>query len=268
MKENNDRGTVLVTGATSGIGYALSRRFAADGFSLVMVARDARRLEEISEEFRRNYSVETHWIVKDLAAPEAAQEIFDESRSNKIHVDILVNNAGFNEHGSFVETDHRQELRMIQVHIAALTSLTKLFLPAMVQRKQGGILNVGSTGSFAPVPLDAVYCASKAYILSFTEALADELRGSGVKVTALCPGATETQFASRANMEGTRIFQGRLMDAETVAEAGYRALLRGNTRIVPGFANKATIASLRFLPRDMVARIGRWMMSQKPGYSA
>lgn len=265
MKENV-RGTALITGATSGIGYALSKRFVADRYNLVMVARDTRRLAEISEEFRRSFAVETHWIAKDLASPEAAQEIFDELQNKKIHVDILVNNAGFNEYGPFVATRLQYELQMIQVHVAALTALTKLFLPAMVQRRQGGILNVGSTGSFAPVPLNAVYCASKAYILSFTEALAEELRGTGVMVTALCPGATETEFASRANMEGTRVFQGRLMDAGTVAEAGYHALLGGKTRIIPGFTNKATIASLKFLPRDMVARLGRWMLSPKPGY--
>lgn len=267
MKEKNVRGTALITGATSGIGYALSKRFAADRYNLVMVARDTRRLAEISEEFRLSFAVETHWIAKDLALPEAAQEIFDELQDKKIHVDILVNNAGFNEYGPFVATRLQYELQMIQVHVAALTALTKLFLPAMVQRQQGGILNVGSTGSFAPVPLNAVYCASKAYILSFTEALAEELRGTGVMVTALCPGATETQFASRANMEGTRVFQGRLMDAGTVAEAGYHALLLGKTSIIPGCANRVTIASLRFLPRDMVARIGRWMMSPKTGYS-
>jgi short-subunit dehydrogenase len=263
MKEDV-RGTALITGATSGIGFALSRRLAADRYNLVVVARDARRLAEISEEFRRSFAVETHWIAKDLAAPEAAQEIFDELQDKKIHVDILVNNAGFNEYGPFIATDLRRELRMIQVHIAAITAITKLFLPAMVQRDHGGILNVGSTGSFAPVPLNAVYCASKAYILSFTEALAEELRGTGVMVTALCPGATDTEFAIRANMEGARIFQGRLMDAGIVAEAGYHALLRGKTSIIPGCANKATIASLRFLPRDMVARIGRWMMNPKP----
>jgi len=250
----------------SAMRYALSRRFAADRYNLVMVARNAQRLKEISDEFRRSFGVETHWIAKDLAVPEAAQNIFDELQNKQIHVDILVNNAGFNEYGPFIATDLHQELRMIQVHIGALTALTKLFLPAMVQRHRGGILNVGSTGSFAPVPLNTVYCASKAYILSFTEALAEELRGTGVMVTALCPGATKTEFASRANMGGARIFQGSLMDAGTVAEAGYHALLRGKTRIIPGFVNKATVASLRLLPRDMVARIGRWMMTPESGF--
>lgn len=253
----------LITGATSGIGYALSKQFAANGCNLVLVARDAERLARISEDFRSEYAVDIHWIAKDLSTANAAQELFDELQDRGVHVDILVNNAGFNEYGSFVDTDLRQELGMIQLHIATLTALTKLFLPAMVQRNHGGILNVGSTGSFAPTPLVAVYCATKAYVLSFTEALALELRGSGVRVTALCPGATESEFASRANMASARLFQTGVMDANAVAEAGYRALQRGKTIVIPGCVNKVNIVFLRLLPRAMVARIGMWLMSPK-----
>lgn len=265
-KHWGDRETVLITGATSGIGYELCRRFAANGHNLVIVARDARRLAEIGAQFEESYGISAMGIAADLAEPGAPRQIFDDLQRRNIPVNILVNNAGFNEYGPFADTSLQRELEMIQLHIAAITSLTKLFLPAMLQRRHGGILNVGSTGSFAPVPLNAVYCATKAYILNFTEALAGELRGSGIKVTALCPGATATEFAARANMEGTRIFQGRLMDAAAVAAAGYEALQENRGVVIPGIMNQATVTSIRFAPRRLVAMVGRWMLEQKPGH--
>lgn len=151
---------------------------------------------------------------------------------------------------------------MIQVHLVALTKLTKLFLPGMLKRRTGRILNAGSTGSFSPGPLNAIYCAAKAYILSFSEALAEELRGTGVTVTTLCPGPTRTDFARRAEMEDAKIFQGRQMDASKVEEIGYRVLMGGKTSVIAGMANRALVFSLRFLPRNTVARMAKALMSR------
>jgi short-subunit dehydrogenase len=165
-------------------------------------------------------------------------------------------------YGSFRETSAQRELEMIQTNVIALTQLTKELLPGMIERRSGKILNLGSTGSFAPGPLNAVYCAGKAYVLSFSEALAEELKGTGVTVTTLCPGATKTKFAERAQMTDTNIFRGSLLSAAEVAEAGYRAMMRGQTSVVVGLANQLTVLSLRFMPRNLVARIGKSMMTR------
>lgn len=259
--------TTLVTGATSGIGYELSKLLARSGHSLVLVARDRKRLEEVAGELRKNYPSEVQIIPKDLSAKTAPEEIARELQARSIHIDILVNNAGFNEYGPFSETDLEKELAMIQTHITSLTALTKFLLPGMLERLHGRILNVGSTGSFAPGPLNAVYCATKAYVLSFSEALAEELRGTGVSVTALCPGATRTDFARRAKMEDANIFKAKLMDPGKVAEIGLRALMRGKTTVVAGKVNKITVFSLRFTPRKVVAKIARGIMGKKEGCS-
>lgn len=263
----NDSGvkseTALITGASSGIGYELTKLFARDAFDLVLVARDAPRLEKMADELGRSWNVTVTVIPKDLSKPTAAEEIFYEVQSKGLEVNILVNNAGFNVYGPFWETDAQQELEMMQVNILSLTRLTKLFLPGMIKRNFGKILNVGSTGSFVPGPLSAVYCASKAYVLSFSEAIAEELRGTGVTVTALCPGSTKTEFAERAHMTDTRIFRGRLLSAAEVAQAGYRALMRGRTSVVVGLANRLMIFSLRFSPRNLVARVSKSILSRE-----
>jgi hypothetical protein len=196
-----------------------------------------------------------------LSVATSPKEIFDELQQESVQVDVLVNNAGFNVYGPFSETDLMEELQMIQVNLVSLTHLTKLFLPGMLKQGYGKILNVGSTGSFGPGPLNAVYCATKAYVLSFSEAIAEELEGTGVTVTALCPGATKTEFAKRAGMEDVKLFQSRLMDARTVAEIGYRALMEGKRVVVAGIYNKLQMSLIRFLPRKMVTKMVKDMMS-------
>jgi short-subunit dehydrogenase len=261
--QHRARKTALITGASTGIGYELARLFARDGFNLVLVARDGLRLIKIGDEFERSSDVSVTVLPKDLSQPTATQEIYDELQSKRIDVDILINNAGFGVSGPFSETNLQKERQMIQVNIVALTQLTKLFLPAMLTRNFGRILNVGSTVSFLPGPGDAVYCATKAYVLSFSEAIAEELRGTGVTVTTLCPGPTKTEFAARADMTDSKIFQGRVSSAQEVAEAGYRALMHGRTTAVVGWANKLLIFSLRFSPRSVVARISKSLLSSE-----
>jgi short-subunit dehydrogenase len=264
MNKDSDKtgATALITGATSGIGYELTKLFARDGFDLAIVARDTSRLDKIADELRRNANVAVTVIPKDLSQATAAEEIYRDLQSKGIEIDILVNNAGFNVYGPFGETNTRKELQMMQVHMVTLTHLTKLFLPGMLKRKFGKILNLASTASFTPGPGNAVYCATKAYVLSFSEAIAEELRGTGVSVTALCPGPTKTEFAERADMADTKIFRGRLSSAAEVARAGYRALMRGRTTVVVGRNNKLLVFSLRFSPRSLVAKIAKSILSR------
>jgi uncharacterized protein len=260
-----DRKTALITGASSGIGYELAGLFAKSGHDLVLVARNEQRLARLAEELRQRFGVNVTVLVKDLSSAAAAEEILVELQNRSLHVDILVNNAGFGEYGPFHETSLERDLQMIQVNVTALTQLTKLLLPGMLKRNSGKILNIGSTASFAPGPFVAVYSASKAYVLSFSEAPAEELKGTGVTVTVLCPGSTETEFAERAKMTDSRIFQGRLMSARKVAEIGFRALIEGKTTVIPGRANKLLVFSQRFAPRKMVARISRNLLERKRG---
>jgi short-subunit dehydrogenase len=260
--------TALVTGASSGIGHEFTKLLVRDGCDVVLVARDAPRLARIADEIRDAADVAVTALPKDLAEPGAAVDIVHELHGHGIEVDILINNAGFNAYGPFWETDVHQELRMLQVHVVTLTHLTKLLLPGMMRRRFGRILNVGTTGSFAPGPNDAVYCASKAYVLSFSEALAEELRGTGVTVTALCPGPTRTEFAERAHMADSRLFQGRLSNAEDVARIGYHAMMRGRTSVVVGRANQLMVFSLRFAPRDLVARMSKRLLSRQGSRSS
>src|SRR5512145_187300 len=179
--------TALITGASTGIGYELSNLFAHDGYDLVLVARNKPKLEQMAREFQQTYGSSVTVLAKDLSTPTAADEIFAELQS--VAIDVLINNAGAGVHGLFSETDLAQEMQIIHLNLVSLTRLTKLFLTGMLVRGQGRILNVGSTGSFVPGPLNAVYCATKAYVLSFSDALAEELSGTGISVTALCPGA-------------------------------------------------------------------------------
>jgi short-subunit dehydrogenase len=263
---SNDTGqrrrTALITGASSGIGFEFTKLFARDGFDLVLVARDQSRLAKIAYEWSRSFDVTVTVIPKDLSQSTAAQEVYREVQNEGIEVDVLVNNAGFNVYGPFAASDSQRELEMAQVNMIVLTQLTKLFLPAMLQRNSGKILNVASTAAFTPGPYSAVYCASKAYVLSFSEALAEELRGTGISVTTLCPGPTRTQFAERADMTETKIFQGRLASAREVAEAGYNALMQERTTLVVGLTNKLLVFSLRFSPRTLVARVAKNLLSR------
>jgi short-subunit dehydrogenase len=257
--------TALITGASSGIGYELSRLFAADGYDLVLAARNAPKLQDIATDLTKTYGICVTILAQDLSDPTAPGEIFKALQVQSVAVDILVNNAGFGAHGPFAQSDLGEELSMVQLNVVTLTHLTKLFLPGMIERGYGRILNVGSTGSFAPVPLMAVYGATKAYVLSFSEALAQELKGTGVTVTALCPGVTRTGFQTRANVENVRMARGASMSARHVAEIGYAALQRGTPVVIPGVWNWLLAFTTRFLPRSLVTSMSLKMMESAEG---
>jgi short-subunit dehydrogenase len=244
--------TVLITGASSGIGLELARCFAADGGRLVLVARNAAALEKLAEELRQKNKIEAVVLPADLSLSETPKQIFQELSARKIAVDVLVNNAGFGLHGSFAELPLWRQMEMLQVNITALTELTGLFLPGMIGRRRGGILNVGSVAGFLPGPNMAVYFATKAFVLSFTEALAGELAGSGLTVSVLCPGPTATNFSQVARGEKKPRIQTSKMSAETVAQYGHRAYRAGKVVAVPGLRNKFLICLIRLAPRWLV----------------
>ncbi len=271
MENNNDlineRKTALITGSSSGLGYEFSKLFAKDGYNLVLVARSKQRLKQLADELEGNFGISVRIISKDLSVATAPQEIFDELQQESIQIDALVNNAGFNVYGAFSETDSMEELQMVQVNLMSLTHLTKLFLPGMLRNGNGKILNIGSTGSFGPGPLNAVYCATKAFVLSFSEAIAEELQGTGITVIALCPGATKTEFFKRANMEDIKLLERGVMDAKTVAEIGHKAMMKGERLVIAGIDNKLMIFLIRFMPRKMMAKMAKDVMSSvKYGY--
>jgi hypothetical protein len=252
--------TALITGASNGIGYELSKLFAADGYNLVLVARSAQKLNEVAVEFRETYRVNVVPLAKDLSLSSAVDEIWSTLRTQSITIDALVNSAGFGMHGPMAEDDLAEQLNMLQVNVVALTHLTRLCLPGMIERGFGQILNIGSTGSFAPGPSMAVYCATKAFVLSLSEAIHEELRGTGVSVTALCPGVTRTGFQARANVEKTRLVKSGSMTARQVAQSGYAALKRGTPVVVPGWWNWLTTFSIRFVPRSLSASMAKRML--------
>jgi uncharacterized protein len=258
MPQVKKAGTALVTGASGGIGLELARLLAQDGYRVVMLARSGARLEEIGKDLELRMGAVTSVIEADLSDPGAPPQVFRRLEAEAIELDVLINNAGHGSYGPFAETDVMQELAMIQVNVTALTHLTKLLLPGMLRRKRGAILNVASTAAFQPGPLMAVYYATKAYVLSLSEALANELEGSGVTVTALCPGPTRTGFQAAAKMERSRLVSGRrIMDAATVARIGYEGMRRGKTIVIPGLRNRLLAQSVRITPRKTVTRIVR-----------
>jgi len=252
--------TALVTGASSGIGLELARLFAADGVNLVLVARSAGRLQQLASEFSQ---VNVHVVAKDLSQPHAPQSVFAELSQRSISVDYLINNAGFGAYGKFADLRLDQQLEMVQLNVTALVHLTHLFLPQMIARRSGRIMNVASTAAFQPGPLMAVYYATKAFVLSFSEAIANELSGTGVTVTCFCPGATRTEFAKRADMENSRLFRLAAMDVKPVSLAGYRGMMAGKTLVIPGVRNKLMAQSVRLGPRKIVAAIARSAQEQR-----
>ena len=256
--------TALITGASGGIGYELALLAARDGFDCILVARSQDRLNALAARLETEFRVKTLVLPKDLSKPSAVDEIYEEVGAAAMPVDLLVNNAGFPVFGLFTETDLDTELQMLQVNIVALTQLTKLFLRGMIERRYGRILNLASTAAFEPGPLMAVYYASKAFVLSFSEALANELHGTGVTVTALCPGPTRTGFQKRGQLEDSRLVQGEIADAPSVAAAGYRGLMAGKTLVIPGFANKLIPWIVRVSPRGVVTRVVRRMQERVP----
>jgi uncharacterized protein len=244
---NND--TALITGASSGIGLHLAREFAQHGHPVILVAPVAAELQQIAESIRTEFGVEARVIAKDLELENSAREIFDELQRDGIALDILVNNAGKGQNGRFWETPLERDIEMIRLNCEAMVRLLKLFIPPMVQRGRGRILNVSSVGGFEPGPLIAVYHATKAFALSLSEALTTELADTGVTVTTLCPGPTDTDFFIKADMMQTRIVQqGNVMAPQPVAAAGYKALMDGERIIVPGASNKMMTFARRVMP--------------------
>jgi uncharacterized protein len=251
--------TVLITGASSGIGRELARQFASEGADLVLAARSEDRLRELAGGLATQYGVTAHVLPADLSQPGAADQIMQALAQQQIDVEVLVNNAGFGARGSVAGLGVQRQTEMIEVNVAALTRLTALLLPGMLERRRGGILNVASTAAFQPGPNSAVYYATKAYVLSFTEALAEEVRGSGVRVSCLAPGPTDTGFAAQAGATGSRLFQRGVMDAARVAQAGHDGLRRGRTLVIPGLRNRALAFSVRLSPRALITRISGYM---------
>lgn len=252
----SERRTALITGASSGFGAEFAKLFARDGFDLVLVARSGPTMHELADRLRGAHAVTATVIVKDLAAAHACDELVADLRERDIRADALVNNAGFAQYGPFVEADPDELDQMLSVNVVALTELTRALLPGMVERRWGRIVNLGSIGSFAPAPMTGAYAATKAYVLSLSLALTQELKGTGVSITALCPGPTETGFQARAEMADSKLIAGRKLDsAEDVVRAGYAAMNRGRPYLVTGTTSKAFAFGSRFLPRMTSARI-------------
>jgi hypothetical protein len=244
------------TGASSGIGLDLAQLMASD-FDLIITARNRAELEKIAQELQAKHGNNVDVIPADLAQQEAPQQIFGEIERRGLPVDILINNAGFGSYGAFAESDPKTSLDMVEVNITALTALTRFALPGMIQRKRGRIMNVASTAGFQPGPLMAVYYATKAYVIMFSEAITNELKGSGITVTCFCPGATATNFAGRANMQESRLFKLGAMKSRDVAVAGYKGMMAGKGLVIPGLLNKTVAMSVRFSPRKLVTAISR-----------
>ncbi|HEY6979120.1 MAG TPA: SDR family oxidoreductase [Chitinophagaceae bacterium] len=255
---NNQNGYALITGATSGIGYELAKLFAQDGYNLVIVARSEEELNNTAAGFEQQYEIDVVKISKDLFDPENAFALYDEIISKGIQVDVLVNDAGQGQYGEFVDTDIRRELAIIQLNISSLVVLTKQFLKDMVARGKGKILNLSSIASKTPGPFQSVYHGTKAFVQSFTEAVYNEAKGKGVIVTALLPGATDTDFFNKAEMQDAKIVQeGKLADPEKVAKDGYEALMKGNDKVVSGFKNKMQVAMSNVMPDSTAAEMMR-----------
>jgi uncharacterized protein len=250
--------TALITGASNGIGLELAKIHASKGGNLVLVARNKTKLDELKAELENQYKISVYTIGKDLSLTNAAQEVYNETSEQKIQVDYLINNAGFGDFGMFVETDWNKELQMINLNITTLTQFTKLYLQDMVARKSGKIMNVASTAAFQSGPTMAVYYATKAYVLSFSEAVDNEVSDKGVTVTALCPGATESGFQVAAAMEESALVKGKkLPTSKEVAQYAYKSMLAGKTVAIHGLMNYLMANSVRFTPRALVVKITR-----------
>jgi short-subunit dehydrogenase len=253
------KGFTLVTGASTGIGRELALIAAARGRDLVLLARSEEKLSQLARWVRENHRVRVEVAALDLSDPQAPEALFREMNRRELEVEDLVNNAGFGTLGRFHDISIDRLLEMLRLNVLALTHLTHLFLPAMMTRRRGRILNVASTAGLQPGPWMAVYYASKAYVLSFTEAIAEELRGTGVTATALLPGPTRTEFQARADMAGSRLVRLGMADARSVAEAGYRGMEAGRAVVIPGIGNQALSLLVRLSPRWSVRRVVSWL---------
>jgi short-subunit dehydrogenase len=250
--------TALITGASNGIGLELAKVHASKGGDLVLVARNKQKLEELKTELETRYQIKVYAIGKDLSAKNAAQEVYEETVRENIQIDYLINNAGFGEFGMFTETDWNKEEQMINLNITTLTQFTKLYVKEMAKRKNGKIMNVASTAAFQSGPTMAVYYATKAFVLSFSEALDNEVRSKGVSVTTLCPGATESGFQAAASLQESRLVKGKkLPTSKEVAEYGYKAMMKGKTVAIHGVMNWILAFSVRLMPRAVVVKVTR-----------
>jgi short-subunit dehydrogenase len=252
----------LITGASSGIGLHLAHEFAKNGHSLVLIAPVETELQKIAREFERDHQVTVRVIAKDLREEGAAQEIFDDVQAHE-PIEILVNNAGHGQRGKFWEIPIETDISMLELNILAYLRLTKLFLPMLVAKKNGRILNTASVAGFIPGPMQAVYHATKAFVLSWSEALSTELDETGVTVTALCPGATDTDFFEKADAQETKAFQSA-MAPQDVAKIGYDALMEGKRVVVTGAANKAMVFSRHLTPVGVQTRMNEKMYQEIP----
>jgi uncharacterized protein len=260
-----NRKTALITGASGGIGEALARTLAQHGYDLILVARTISKLEALGAELSAQNGIQATSISSDLSAFDASEKLMTDLETRKLNVDVLVNNAGFGDFGDFATGDPIKQQQMISLNIMTLTMLTRALLPKMLERKFGRIMNVASTAAFQPGPLMSVYYASKAYVLSLSEALSEELLGTGVSVTALCPGPTASDFQARASMQDSKLMQSKtlsVMTSKEVAEQGIAALERGQRIVIPGLMNQIMAQSSRFLPRAIVPRIVKSMQER------
>ncbi|QIA65081.1 SDR family NAD(P)-dependent oxidoreductase [Vibrio astriarenae] len=255
--------TALITGASGGIGLELAKIHASKGGDLVLVARSKEKLIELKNELEASYGVKVEVIASDLSQPNAAQALFDKTQALGLKIDTLINNAGFGGHGKFHERSLTDEHSMMQVNIVALTDLAHLYLKGMVERNKGQILNVSSTASFIPGPLQAVYYATKAFVTSFSQAVAEEVRDSNVTVTALCPGAVATGFVAAGNLEGVDVWK-NAKSPRSVAECGYQAMEKGELVAFNETSLKFMLNwIIPFLPRKLVLKISRQAMEKK-----
>ena len=253
------KGAALITGASSGIGAELAKLCAAGGYGVILVARRVDRLGKLADNLAKAHGIQARALAADLADPAAPQSIFERTRTDT--VEILINNAGIGLRGPFAETDWQAEARLLQVNVTALLHLTRLFLPEMLARRSGRILNVASTAAFVPGPLMAMYYASKAFVRSFSESVANEVAGTGVTVTLLCPGPTRTEFFEAAGIADSNLLKGSSMGAEEVARIGYRAMMAGKTEAIAGARNRWMMLGTRIAPRSMLAAFTRRLNS-------
>ncbi|MBD3383030.1 MAG: SDR family NAD(P)-dependent oxidoreductase [candidate division Zixibacteria bacterium] len=254
--------TALITGASSGLGVEFAKIHAGHGDNLVLIARREDKLNQLKNDLLNHHDIDIVVFPQDLSNPESTGNIRDFCNDNDIHIDYLINNAGFGGYGYFHETDAGRYDNMMKVNMLALTRLTRAFLPDMVKCKSGRILNIASTAAFVPGPMQAVYYASKAYVLSFTEAVANELQGTGVSATVLCPGATRTEFFDVAGFDESSFKLMGVASAKSCAEYGYKSMMNGKVVAIHGFRNKLMLFTIRFSPRWLVRRIVRSMQQQ------
>lgn len=257
------RKIALITGASAGLGEQFAQLFARDGHDVILVARSAARLQALASRLQQEHSITAHVMPADLVDPGAPQRLFDEVKAQGLEVEFLVNNAGFGSNGAFLDLDLAKEVEMVEVNCTALLKLTHLFARPMRERRSGRILNIASTAGFQPGPYMATYYATKAFVVSFTEALAHELHGTGVTATCYCPGATQTEFASRAGNEKSRLFQRKgVAQASEVAVDAYQAMMRGRVLAVHGVVNWLLMESVRISPRAAVRSIAASLNQQ------